>query len=300
MFPRYRKAVWRESRRFLRTASIKIVRLFIRVAGSPEPPPAKGCNTREARSCPRWLRALTCKLKVELKYKFPRQRAGRTPPHGRPGAARHSSRAVTTRDLRASDRRNNRTVIYPEPRTAGNGENGRLSGFAGQASGRNIPEAARAGDVRNDKKRYLCPTYGRLSARGRVLSLYAPSDLDAAGTRGAADRIGIGVGFRNGVFLALAGRNARPRRVGQRSLQSRRETAARQRPAAFHHPDYEQPGQYRSHPDGRLRHRPHRRVRRSLRPGIYRQGHRRDLHSVAVRRNHAQNIRRLQHPLFRS
>ena len=42
------------------------VQLFIRVAASPEPPPAKGCNTRKARSCPRWLQALTCKLKVQL------------------------------------------------------------------------------------------------------------------------------------------------------------------------------------------------------------------------------------------
>ena len=46
---------------------ILTVQLFIRVAGSPEPPPAQGCNTREARSCPRWLRALTCKLKGQLK-----------------------------------------------------------------------------------------------------------------------------------------------------------------------------------------------------------------------------------------
>ena len=30
----------------------------------PEPPPAKGCNLR---SRPRWLRALTCKLKVRFK-----------------------------------------------------------------------------------------------------------------------------------------------------------------------------------------------------------------------------------------
>ena len=41
-------------------------------SGQPGAPPAKGCNTREARSCPRWLRALTCKLKGQLKYKFPR------------------------------------------------------------------------------------------------------------------------------------------------------------------------------------------------------------------------------------
>ncbi len=42
--------------------SILTVGLIVRVAGSPEPPPAKGCNTREARSCPRWLRATTYKL----------------------------------------------------------------------------------------------------------------------------------------------------------------------------------------------------------------------------------------------
>ncbi|SUE33788.1 Uncharacterised protein [Rikenella microfusus] len=34
-----------------------IVRLIVRVAVSPEPPPAKGCNLRCAWSCLRWLRA---------------------------------------------------------------------------------------------------------------------------------------------------------------------------------------------------------------------------------------------------
>ena len=39
------------------------VRLIVRVAVSPEPPPAKGCNLR---FCPRWPRAITYNLTVRL------------------------------------------------------------------------------------------------------------------------------------------------------------------------------------------------------------------------------------------
>ena len=47
-----------------RPTRMKNVRLIVcRVAASPESPPAKGCNLR---FCPRWLGALTCKLKVRF------------------------------------------------------------------------------------------------------------------------------------------------------------------------------------------------------------------------------------------
>ena len=39
------------------------LRLIVRVAVSPEPPPAKGCNLR---FCPRWLRAITYKFNLGL------------------------------------------------------------------------------------------------------------------------------------------------------------------------------------------------------------------------------------------
>ena len=45
------------------------VRLIVRVAVSPEPPPAKGCNSQSSFG-PRWLRALTCKLKGHSRRVF--------------------------------------------------------------------------------------------------------------------------------------------------------------------------------------------------------------------------------------